>query len=949
MDTRADLSNPKEIRGHGIYVVIFYSLLFTIFFIPVLVSGSLLTPPSQGHPGDALLYHLPFFHSSKALWDDLLGCGFPMTADPQVMAWYPPSLVFSLLPGGWNMFVISAYVMASCFTYGYVYALTHSKLAAAVSGLTYGMSGFMMAHLVHTTIIHVAAWPPLIIWALHLLRSRFSAAWLAVGSLAVACCILAGHFHLALYGIFVALCYAVALGWTAPIGRVRYYAISALIFVLGVGLAALQILPTAQLAKLSTRSDFDFLSFVSYSLPYKNIPLFFYPAALGGLPQYGRAPYFGDWNLVEMTGYVGLLPLMLAGLGFLRNRRQVTAIFWLCVTILAVVLALGERTPLAFLMFKLPVVSQFRAPARHLFEVSLAVSVLAGLGVQAIARRGISRRLIIGLITVAGLAMTAGWFVLSSARVRQLAIGRGGINLDLRPWSNPAIGIPLLVFLAAATLLTLWHARPGSWARRVLLISVLIGDLASFGWFFNWPFSSPPKSVLNEPSVAADYGKLLRAEQQRLVAVRGTLGQPGEVPPNISKLWKIPSATLYSPLAPSRTIALLSMRADGSLDPSWKQATNQTLNLTATRYVILPRVETTTDVRGVEWSTEDIGLWLGDGCNQPRNKLVKFEFGAPIHATTIGIVSRLACSVGIPDGTEVARVSIIGNDGRNEIQSLLAGHDTAEWAYDCRTVKSSMKHKPAEVFSSFPATMNGEACDGHFYVTRFALKQVRDIARLEIMWTGQSEALSVEKITIFDTARPVSFAIDPVQVFSTHWRRVKETEDARVYENLLALPRVWLTREAVVLDAEQTLTAIKTSRFADGRYFDPRRTALVEEAVGFGTQPLDPSASARVVTISNRVMTVATSSANAAFLVTSDTFYPGWQVWIDEQPAKLYRADFAFRGVAVPAGNHLVRFEYRPGRFYFGAVISATSVLFLFGLVLVAFFRNHRDRASSRE
>jgi hypothetical protein len=251
----------KSSTGHALLVVLFFSLLFTLFFSPVLFSGSLLAP------GDGLLYHVAYFESKKVFWDTLLGGGFPMTADPQVMAWYPPSLIFSLLPGGWNVFVISAYVMASCFTYGYVYALTNSKLSSAISGIAYSMCGFMMAHLGHTAIIHAAVWIPLIIWSLEMLRREFSSLWFAIGCLAVACCILAGHLQIVVYGLILGVCYLLALGWKAMIGRGRYYIVASLVMLIGVGLAALQILPTLELASLSTRTEYGFADFVSYSFP----------------------------------------------------------------------------------------------------------------------------------------------------------------------------------------------------------------------------------------------------------------------------------------------------------------------------------------------------------------------------------------------------------------------------------------------------------------------------------------------------------------------------------------------------------------------------------------------------------------------------------------------------------------------------------------------------------
>jgi hypothetical protein len=205
-----------ESARHALLVLLFYSLFFTLFFSPVLFRGAFLAPPGGGQLGDALIYHLAYFESPKLFWDGLLGLGLPMTADPQVMAWYPPSALLSLVPGGWNLFVLAAYVMAACFAYGYVHALTGSKLAGSVAGAVYGMSGFMMAHQGHTSIIHVAAWLPLLVWSLEMLRRRLSRGWLAVACAAVACTVLAGHLQVAAYCLLVAIAYAVALGRNAP-------------------------------------------------------------------------------------------------------------------------------------------------------------------------------------------------------------------------------------------------------------------------------------------------------------------------------------------------------------------------------------------------------------------------------------------------------------------------------------------------------------------------------------------------------------------------------------------------------------------------------------------------------------------------------------------------------------------------------------------------------------
>jgi hypothetical protein len=65
-------------------------------------------------------------------------------------------------------------------------------------------------------------------------------------------------------------------------------------------------------------------------------------------------------------------------------------------------------------------------------------------------------------------------------------------------------------------------------------------------------------------------------------------------------------------------------------------------------------------------------------------------------------------------------------------------------------------------------------------------------------------------------------------------------------------------------------------------------------------------------------------------LFVSDAHFPGWKAFIDGVETKIYRANFAFRAVAVPSGVHRVRFIYRPESLFNGLKISGASMLLLF-------------------
>ncbi len=66
------------------------------------------------------------------------------------------------------------------------------------------------------------------------------------------------------------------------------------------------------------------------------------------------------------------------------------------------------------------------------------------------------------------------------------------------------------------------------------------------------------------------------------------------------------------------------------------------------------------------------------------------------------------------------------------------------------------------------------------------------------------------------------------------------------------------------------------------------------------------------------------------WLVLSDMWYPGWQARIDGQVAVIERANYLFRAVAVPAGEHRVEFIYRPVSFWAGIFIGTISWLTIF-------------------
>jgi uncharacterized membrane protein YfhO len=69
----------------------------------------------------------------------------------------------------------------------------------------------------------------------------------------------------------------------------------------------------------------------------------------------------------------------------------------------------------------------------------------------------------------------------------------------------------------------------------------------------------------------------------------------------------------------------------------------------------------------------------------------------------------------------------------------------------------------------------------------------------------------------------------------------------------------------------------------------------------------------------------------AGRFVLIEQLFPGWRATVDGRPVGIERWQKAFQSVPVEAGEHVVRFEYRPASLAIGAGIS---LLALAGLLL---------------
>jgi len=159
-----------------------------------------------------------------------------------------------------------------------------------------------------------------------------------------------------------------------------------------------------------------------------------------------------------------------------------------------------------------------------------------------------------------------------------------------------------------------------------------------------------------------------------------------------------------------------------------------------------------------------------------------------------------------------------------------------------------------------------------------------------------------------------------------------------VYRNEQALPRAWIVGnyETIVRD-KNILDRMKQPDF------DPSKSVILEEKLNDFVPSGDVAGRVTFDSYHPNQVKMTAESDKPGILVMSDNHYPAWQAFIDGIPAKVYRADYTFRAVPIPAGKHSVEFKYHSRYFILGLTISIISViLVLSGITALAIMGRKR-------
>jgi hypothetical protein len=447
--------------------------------------------------------HLP-------LWNPYVFSGMPLLGDGQTAMFYPPNWLFFLLPGAvaLSYVLLLQFSIAGIGTYLLARSLGLWRLPAFTAGVAYMFCGFLTARVVHLSIMSGAALIPVVFFCMDRLltvnKRRDRLLWFIATVLALASQAVAGHPQIPVYtGLALGL-YTIVRGMEASTATRTWrplastFTLLASVAVLAYALAAVQLLPWMEVARLSVRAAGADFSFVfGTSTNGAEWLLFLFPYLLGAhstsLFAAGPMRIEEAVRAWEHSSYVGILPLALAGAalchfaeltGSLRKngssedvlrRRWYSMLFLLLLLATGIMLAAGSHTPVSALVHRTPVLGSLRAVERGLVLGSFALTVLAGFGLQRIIERPQRRPwLLLPAVLIAAVPAFVLWQAQPGAPdLRNLAIQR------------PNTYVPLLLALGSGALLAWWSFRPAGRITGAAAAMLVLLDLGLYAISFN--------------------------------------------------------------------------------------------------------------------------------------------------------------------------------------------------------------------------------------------------------------------------------------------------------------------------------------------------------------------------------------------------------------------------------------------------------------------------------
>ncbi|MFC1454940.1 YfhO family protein [Candidatus Undinarchaeota archaeon] len=173
--------------------------------------------------------------------------------------------------------------------------------------------------------------------------------------------------------------------------------------------------------------------------------------------------------------------------------------------------------------------------------------------------------------------------------------------------------------------------------------------------------------------------------------------------------------------------------------------------------------------------------------------------------------------------------------------------------------------------------------------------------------------------------------------------RNRYSSSFQVYMNPTYLPRAFFVSKYIIANSSEIAMEELTKED-----FDPKEYVILEREIPFGEKNNGTFTEAEIVDYSPDLVHVNISAPSEGLLVLLDSYYPGWNAYVDGKEREVLRANYAFRAIEIEKGTHTIVFKYEPKSYYLGRTISLITLITVI-LILAKEYKNLIHTVSARK
>lgn len=830
------------------------------------------------------------------LWNSYINLGYPSHADIQNSLFYLPNLIlYIFLPFqfAYNYMFLLHLSLAGIFSYLYFNQIKLNWKASFLGGLVFMFCGTLNAKIGHVTVLNSIVWLPIILYFYEKLLTTRRKKYLIFMSVAFSMQVFAGFIQISFYTAIIMLVYFIFSIKKYDSWRCWIYDKINFSFIT-LGLTAIQVIPLLILSRSAGRTEITYEYFSSFSLEFISLITLIFPNILG--VHIPNSPYklydtfyFGPGNLTEFALYIGILPLIFAIITVFKERKDFHVKIWTTVTIVSLILALGASIPiLNKIMYFVPGFNYFRVSARFLFGFSFGITFLFAKQVDLLIKR---RREVNGnynlLTKITGVLLCCSiiltiviqkfFEVILSATpalysTEMFKSRTFGEFADIFSLKNPAIFVPIGI-MAISLLFLIIIQKYKNIGNRFLFFSLailIVLDLHSFGFYHEKVFVNYSSESNISDSVK---GRIQNGERLWPVIRNETDFEKINFSPNKNIMDKIRTINGYATFLTKDYRSITQFDERGVNNNSDNLLINNGLiSSLNTKYIIISNdynslVDTInkTEISEVKTVYKDYNIFVPPSSHS-------------------GSMSVIQSAVTV-EPNMIYKISVeLKDNPKSQIFIDLWGE-----GYDNNDQQMAVPLGTGRVYSKY--IYSGSDVPQNVFFRIFSDSQKRiDINQVKLEKVGSRESPK------------------------TTYKKLLSEDGYTLYENLNVLPKIYSILQVNESDEDY-------SQIFD---MDLSKSGLVEgrESSTFSLANIED------IEYSDGYASATVSSDEESFIVFSETFFPGWNAYVDGEKREVLKVNGLIQGLEVPEGKHEIVFKYEPTSLYVGLLILILTIVY---------------------